>query len=111
MIRELSIHAAIEEQVLYPTVRSDLPDGSSMADEALEEHRQAKDDLRRIDRMDPASPGYESAVNELIRDVRHHVEEEETEMFPKLRSALQPRRLAELGSKMQQAKRTAPTRP
>ena len=110
-IRELSIHAAIEEEVLYPTVRRELPDGEAMADEALQEHQEAKEILRRLDRMDPADFEFDSAVRELIKDVRHHVDEEENEMFPKLRSALSQDRLVELGARMQEAKRTAPTRP
>jgi hemerythrin superfamily protein len=110
-IRELSIHAAIEEEVLYPAVRRELPDGEAMADEALQEHQEAKEILRRLDRMDPTDFEFDSAVTELIKDVRHHVDDEEMEMFPKLRSALSHERLMQLGTRMEEAKRTAPTRP
>jgi hemerythrin superfamily protein len=111
MIRELSVHAAIEEQILYPAVRSELPGGAAMAEEARQEHQQAKEVLRRLDRMDPSDAGFDSSVRELIGDVRHHVEEEEGEMFPKLRMTLSQQRLIEMGIKMQEAKRTAPTSP
>jgi hemerythrin-like domain-containing protein len=111
MIRELSVHAAIEEQVLYPTVRRELPDGEEMADEALQEHEEAREVLRRLDLMDPSDFEFDSAVTELIKDVRHHVDEEETEMFPKLRSALSRDRLMEMGAQMREAKTTAPMRP
>jgi hemerythrin superfamily protein len=111
IIRELSIHAAIEEQVLYPAVRRELPDGPGMADEAFQEHQEAKEILRRLDQMDPGDFEFDSAVTELIKDVRHHVDEEESDMFPKLRSALSQERLTELGRQMQEAKQTAPTRP
>jgi hemerythrin superfamily protein len=110
-IRELSVHAAIEEEVLYPAVRRELPDGEAMADEALQEHQDAKEILRRLDRMDPSDFEFDSAVTQLIKDVRHHVDEEEAEMFPRLRSALGQERLMQLGARMQEAKRTAPTRP
>jgi hemerythrin superfamily protein len=110
-IRELSVHAAIEEEVLYPAVRRDLPDGDSMADEALEEHQEAKEILRRLERMDPSHFEFDSAVTQLIKDVRHHVDEEEADMFPRLRSALGQERLMQLGARMQEAKRIAPTRP
>jgi hemerythrin superfamily protein len=110
-IRELSVHASIEEEVLYPAVRRELPDGEAMADEALQEHQEAKEILRRLDQMDPSDFEFDSAVTELIKDVRHHVDEEETEMFPKLRSALSHERLMQLGARMQEAKHTAPRRP
>jgi hemerythrin superfamily protein len=111
IIRELSIHAAIEEKVLYPEVRDSLPDGESLAKEALEEHKEAKDVLADLDEMEPADPGFDPKVRSLIADVRHHVEEEEEVMFPKLESALPMDRLEELGEKMEQAKKLAPTRP
>jgi hemerythrin superfamily protein len=111
VIRELSVHAAIEEEVLYPVVRRELPDGEAMADEALREHQEAKEALRRLERMDPYGFEFDSAVTQLIKDVRHHVEEEEGEMFPKLRSGLSRERLTQLGGMLQEAKRTAPTRP
>jgi hemerythrin superfamily protein len=110
-IEELSVHAAIEEEVLYPMVRRELPDGEAMANEALKEHQEAKEILRRLDRMDPGGFEFDAAVTQLIKDVRHHVEEEENEMFPKLRSALSDERLTQLGATMQEAKRTAPTQP
>jgi hemerythrin superfamily protein len=111
IIRELSIHAAIEEQVLYPGVRDALSDGDSLADEALEEHKEAKEVLSDLDRMDPSDQSFDAKVRNLIADVRHHVDEEEKEMFPKLQSALSPAKLEEMGQSMQRAKDAAPTRP
>jgi hemerythrin superfamily protein len=110
-IRELSIHATIEELVLYPEVRTALPDGDSLADEALQEHREAKQALSDLDDMDSSDPDFDLKVANLISDVRHHVEEEEEEMFPKLESALSRDRLEDMGERMEQAKKTAPTRP
>jgi hemerythrin superfamily protein len=111
MIRELSVHAGIEEQVLYPTVRQEVPDGAAMEAEARREHEEAKETLRRLDRMDPSESDFDSSVRRLIRDVRHHLQEEEGDMFPKLRTALDQERLTTLGARMQEAKRTVPTRP
>ena len=111
MINELSVHAGIEEQVLYPTVRMEVPDGRAMEEEARREHEEAKQTLRRLDRMDPSEPEFDSSVRQLIRDVRHHVQEEEGEMFPKLRTALGQERLTTLGARMEEAKKTVPTRP
>jgi hemerythrin superfamily protein len=111
IIRELSVHAAIEEKVLYPEVQETLADGASLAGEALEEHREAKEVLAELDDMEPQDAGFDAKVRSLIKDVRHHVEEEETEMFPKLESALPATTLADLGQKLEKAKRIAPTRP
>jgi hemerythrin superfamily protein len=111
IVRELSVHAAIEEQILYPAVRRDLPGGAEMADEALQEHQEAKEVLRRIERMDPGDPYFDPSMRQLIQDVRHHVQEEEGEMFPKLRASLPSQQLRELGARMDEAKKTAPTRP
>jgi hemerythrin-like domain-containing protein len=111
IIRELSIHAAIEEQVLYPAVQDVLEDGESLAREALDEHRDAKEALSDLDRMDPTEPGFDGKVRAMIAEVRHHVEEEETEMLPKLASALPASRLEEIGESLERARTIAPTRP
>jgi hemerythrin-like domain-containing protein len=110
-IRELSVHAAIEEQVLYPEVKDVLIGGESMADEALHEHQEAKEMLAELDRMETTDPGLDAKVRALIADVRHHVDEEETEMLPQLASAVPAAKLAELGERMERAKAMAPTRP
>ncbi|HSJ51659.1 MAG TPA: hemerythrin domain-containing protein [Actinomycetota bacterium] len=109
--RELSVHAAIEEQVLYPEVKDVLPQGRSMAEEAIQEHQEAKEALADLERMDATDPGFDRKVRTLIADVRHHVEEEENEMLPRLASAVPASTLDELGEKMERAKGTAPTRP
>jgi hemerythrin superfamily protein len=51
LVKELSIHAAIEEQILYPRVREAVKKGDELADHALEEHQEAKELLDRIDGM------------------------------------------------------------
>lgn len=111
IVRELSIHAAIEEQFLYPTVRNNLPDGPRLVEEALQEHREAKEALSALDGMSPEEGGYDERVRSLIRDVRHHVQEEEGELLPKLRDAVSQERLDQVGEAMEAGKTLAPTRP
>jgi hemerythrin superfamily protein len=111
IIRELSIHAAIEEQFLYPTMRNNLPDGGQLVQEAIQEHQEAKELLNALDKMTPDESGYDQRVRSLIQDVRHHVQEEEGELLPKLRSAVSQERLDQLGEAMEAGKRLAPTRP
>lgn len=111
MIRELSMHAAVEEQFLYPFIRHEVPGGADLADEGIEEHQEAKELLHDLEKMEASDPEFDAKVNDLISDVRHHVEEEEGEFFPKLRQAATSQQLLDLGSKLETAKSTAPTRP
>jgi hemerythrin superfamily protein len=111
VIRELSIHAAIEETVLYPEISEAVPGGKELVEEGLEEHQDAKEALNELDGMDPEDQAFEAKVRSLIGDVRHHVEEEENEILPKLDAALSEERLQDLGTRLEKAKAGAPTRP
>jgi hemerythrin superfamily protein len=110
VVRELSIHAAIEEQVLYPTMRKALPDGETLVREAIDEHQEVKETLAAIERADGAAER-DRLLEGLIAEVRHHVEEEETELFPKLRASVATQELQDMGDKLAAAKKLAPTHP
>ena len=109
--RELSIHAAIEEQLFYPMVRDELPQGDDLVEESLDEHQGVKELLAAIEDTDPAEPKFDERVTMLIREVRHHVQEEETEILPGLRAWLSTDVLQDLGRRLADAKATAPTHP
>ncbi|HEX2030702.1 MAG TPA: hemerythrin domain-containing protein [Actinomycetota bacterium] len=109
--RELSVHAAVEEQVLYPLMREALPGGGELADHGIEEHQEIKERLAAIEALDPADEAWAREVMALIADVRHHVREEEDEQFPRLRAAVPSDRLTELARTVDRAKAVAPTRP
>lgn len=111
MIHELSVHAAIEEQVLYPFIRRELPDGEKLAEEGIREHQEVKELLADLEQFDPRDAAFDQRVGELIGDVRHHVDEEETEFFPKLREVASPDELVKLGRRLETAKKFAPTHP
>jgi hemerythrin superfamily protein len=111
MIEALSVHAAIEEQVFYPAVREAVPKAGGMVLESLEEHHVAKWVLSELDGMDPKAERFDAKVTVLMETVRHHVREEEEDLFPQVRSALGRARLNELGDAMDATKRIAPTRP
>jgi len=110
VIRGLSVHAAIEEQVLYPVMRKELPDGETLVGEALREHQQVKKTLSAIEKADSVIQR-DPLLVQLISDVRHHVAEEETELFPKLQASIRRSELQELGTKLAAAKKMAPTHP
>ena len=106
----LETHARIEEQVLYPFIRSEVPGGAEMMDEAEQEHQEAKDAIAALKGMSPDDPGFDDAFAALRDGVRHHVQEEEGEVFPKLAQAAGEARLVELGRSAAQA-RTLSLRP
>jgi len=111
IIKELSVHAAIEEQVFYPAVRQALPDVEDTVLEGLEEHHVAKWTLRELIDMSPEHERFDAKVTVLIESVRHHIEEEESELFPEVRKALGRKALGEVGAAMEEARKTAPTAP
>jgi hemerythrin superfamily protein len=111
IIEALSVHAAIEETVFYPAVRAELAEQNDQVLEALEEHHVVKWTLSELEDLNPDDERYAAKVTVLIESVRHHVDEEEHELFPAVRAALRPQRLRELGAELVAARPTAPTRP
>jgi hemerythrin-like domain-containing protein len=111
MIAELSVHTAIEQAVLYPAIRREAPELEPDVLEALEEHGIVAWELSELVGLDPEDERFDAKVTVLTENVRHHVEEEERELFPAVRSALGKDRLRELGAELRDARSTAPTRP
>lgn len=83
---ELTIHAMIEEEIFYPAARSAIND-EDMLNEAEVEHATAKDLIAQIREMSGDDAMYDATVKVLSEYINHHVEEEETEMFPKAKKA------------------------
>jgi hemerythrin-like domain-containing protein len=111
MIVELSQHAAIEEQVLYPAARGEVSESVDDVLEALEEHHVVKWQLQELIDLDPTDERFDPKVTVMAEQVRHHVREEEHEFFPLLRTRLGRRRLLELGDALHAARKVAPKRP
>jgi hemerythrin superfamily protein len=111
IIEELSVHASIEEQIFYPVTRTLVPETEDIALESLEEHHIVKWVLSELDGLDPRHERFDAKVTVLIENVRHHVEEEQDDYFPKVRAALSRTQLAEIGLALEDAKRSAPTHP
>jgi hypothetical protein len=80
-VNELKIHAAIEEEIFYPTVRKHV--GSDIMNEADEEHHVAKVLIAELDLNRGGSDHREAKFTVLAESVRHHIKEEENEMMPK----------------------------
>ena len=111
IIRNLSAHAAAEEQVLYPVVASELPDGPRLANDARAEHQAVKEALDALARTPVEDAEFDRRLEAIVLDVRHHVAKEEGEIFEKLRGWLGRERLKALGDAFAAAQRFAPTRP
>src|SRR3954447_12096872 len=119
IIRELAVHSAVEEMLFYPAVRTAGMKAASRAGkqaaetilESLEEHHVVKWTLSELEKMKPDDERYDAKVKVLMESVRHHVEEEQEELFPKARTLLGKEMLEELGERMAKAKKIAPTRP
>ncbi len=79
---ELKIHSAIEEEIFYPAVRREISDEALM-NEADEEHHEAKVLIAELETMDGSESHFEAKFHVLSENIRHHIEEEETEMLPK----------------------------
>lgn len=82
----LLIHMEIEEKIFYPQVRQKIDDDDLM-NESLVEHAGAKDLIKQIGQLKPDDPMFDAKLKVLGEQIKHHVEEEESEMFPKVKKA------------------------
>lgn len=97
----LTVHATIEEELLYPAARDVLAE-PDLVDEAAVEHASAKELIAQIQAMQPSDELYDAKVTVLGEYIDHHVKEEEKEMFPQLRKTELD--LKELGASLQARK-------
>ena len=83
--RALTVHATIEEEIFYPTVRRERGETGELVDEAAVEHQTLKDIIGRLEAAPASDPLYDAGVKVLKEYVKHHVKEEENELFPRVR--------------------------
>jgi hemerythrin-like domain-containing protein len=111
IIELLTVHTYIENEVMYPRVRELLPDLEDDVLESYEEHHVADVLVMELAAMKPDDERFTAKTTVLIENVRHHIEEEETDWFPKVREGLGRKALQDLGAEMIEARKKAPTRP
>lgn len=113
IVRELAIHAGIEETRFYPAVRAEVPAGDPLVDHGLDEHLEIKEALARVDgEMDKAhTKKFEQDMARVEEVVRHHVREEEDNILPAVAEYIPKARLQAIGMDLEQAKAMVPTRP
>jgi hemerythrin superfamily protein len=83
---ELRVHAQIEEEIFYPAAREAMKD-QDLLDEAEVEHASAKELIAQIEAMQAGQELFDARVTVLGEYIRHHVKEEQNEIFPKLKKA------------------------
>jgi hemerythrin-like domain-containing protein len=101
-------HSVAEETQVYPRVEKQVD--KDEAEHAKEEHAEAEETMKRLERMDPEDPEFDAVVAELIREIRHHVQEEESRMFTELRASFSRDELVDMAEKVEAVKKIAPTR-
>jgi hemerythrin superfamily protein len=83
----LTMHATIEEEIFYPAVRKRVKEAADLVDEAAVEHQTLKDIIARLEEAPINDPLRDAGVKVLSEYVKHHVKEEENELFPKVRAS------------------------
>lgn len=102
---ELKIHDKIETEIFYPAVRNaaEQEEVEDLLDEAEVEHETVRELIEKLEGMDPTDGKRKAHFTVLMEYVKHHVKEEEKEMFPKVKK-LQSLDLKALGAEMQERK-------
>jgi hemerythrin-like domain-containing protein len=101
-------HSVAEETQVYPRVEKQVD--KEEAEHSKEEHAEAEETMKRLERMDPDDPEFDGAVDELIREIRHHVQGEESRMFSELRTSFSHEELVKMAEQVEAVKKIAPTR-
>ena len=110
-LQELAIHTTLEEEIFYPAARKALEqtdEETDLIDEAWEEHHVVKLLAAELKKMRASDERYDAKFTVLAESVKHHIEEEEGELFPKLEGHLDNENL---GAKMIARKEKLQTRP
>jgi hemerythrin superfamily protein len=111
IIEALTVHTYMENEVMYPRVRELMPELEDDILESYEEHHVADLLVMELYAMSPEDERFDAKTTVLIENVRHHIEEEEDEWFPKVREGLGRKALQEIGEEMLAAREQAPREP
>jgi len=95
---KLAVHASIEEHHFYPAVKAKRTEDILL--ESLEEHLGIKRVLSDLLDTEPNDETFDAKIKVLTEQVSHHVKEEETELFPKVRKLLSSEQLEAIGQEM-----------
>lgn len=106
---ELVRHSVAEEVIVYPPVEKKV--SAEEAEHARKEHAEAEETLHRLEKLDADDPRFDDELATLMAEIRHHISDEEGEMFAHMRQVMDPEELRKLGGRVEAFKKVAPTRP
>ncbi len=110
LVKELSVHAAVEEMVVYPAIRGAFSTGDEWVEADLADHQAMKEILARLDGADADDPQVTEDVTALGTSLEAHISEEEVQLT-ELRGRLSPQEFTEMAEAAEKARAAAPTHP
>ena len=106
---ELVRHSVAEEVIVYPQVEKKV--SADEVEHARKEHAEAEETLQRLEKLDADDPAFDDELETLMREIRHHIADEEGQMFAHMRQVIDEDELRTLGARVEAFKKVAPTRP
>jgi hemerythrin superfamily protein len=100
----LTAHSEAEESQVYPAIKDADPDEADEVDHAYDEHEEADRLLLQVQAAEPGSSEFDRALTAFVDAVKHHVEEEESEVLPALAQAVDRRTLERLGARFEEVR-------
>jgi hemerythrin superfamily protein len=111
LVSDLVRHEVAEEEIVYPVVRKQLPDGDALADARIKEQSESEELLKQMEKKGANAPDFPANLAILRDSVLRHAQAEEILVFAPLAAALDEETLAKMGDRYEKAKATAPTHP
>jgi hemerythrin-like domain-containing protein len=103
---ELTVHEIIEEEIFYPELKAH-PKATDVVLEGYQEHHVVDMLMGELEALDVSDEMWGAKAKVMQENIEHHIEEEETEMFPKARQVFDRAELVDLGERMAARKETA----
>lgn len=111
IVAEMAAHEAAEHHVVYPALRAAVPAAEAEVHARLGEHEECNELMAEMRGLSPAGAGFAKRASALVLELEAHFAEEEDEIFPRLRAALDRDQLVALAEKVADVKRRAPAFP
>ncbi|HYY10100.1 MAG TPA: hemerythrin domain-containing protein, partial [Kineosporiaceae bacterium] len=111
LVSGLVRHAVGEEMYVYPAIKEHVPDGDAAVEHDTAEHKELEVTMKELEAVEPTDARFDTLLAQLETILVDHVQDEESDQFPKLRASIPREQLVEIGAKVQTAKKLAPTRP